>query len=62
MKVTIEIEDYSNPAKMPIRIHNAFADRNKVELEVKGERYTVSADELISAVKRAKLNDLMPIL
>lgn len=56
MKVTIELTDYSNPAKPSIRVHNAWMDSNKVELEVKGERYTLSADELISAVKRAKLN------
>lgn len=56
MKVTIELTDYSNPAKPSIRVHNAVFDSNKVELEVKGERYTLSADELISAIKRAKLN------
>ena len=54
MKVTCEINDYSNPAKCPIRVHNAWSDREKVELEVNGERYTVVADELISAIKRAK--------
>ena len=56
MTVTCEINDYSKPAKPPIRIHNAWNDSEKVELEVKGERYTVSAEELISAVKRATLN------
>lgn len=56
MKVTCEIKDYSNPIKPSIKIHNAWADHGKVELEVNGERYTVVADELISAVKRATLN------
>ena len=56
MKVTIVLTDYSNPPKPSIRVHNAWMDSNKVELEVKGERYTLSADELISAVKIAKLN------
>lgn len=56
MKVTIELTDYSTPAKPSIRVHNALFDGSKVELEVKGERYTLSADELISAVNRAKLN------
>ncbi len=55
MKVTCEIEDYSNPAKPCIKVHNAWCDGEKVELEVKGERYTVDAEELIGAVKRAKL-------
>lgn len=56
MKVTIELADYSNPQKPSIRVHNALFDSSKVELEVKGERYILSADELISAIKRAKLN------
>lgn len=56
MKVTCEINDYSNPAMPPIRIHNAWADSKCVELEVKGERYKVNAEELISAVKRTVVN------
>ena len=56
MKVTAEIMDYSNPAKPQIKVHNAWGDSSKVELEVEGERYTVSAEELISAIKRCTLN------
>ena len=56
MKVTCEIKDYSNPTKENIKVHNAWNDSGKVELEVNGERYTVVAEELISAVKRATLN------
>lgn len=56
MKVTCEISDYSNPSKPRIRIHNAWASSDRVELEIEGVRYTVNADELISAVKRAKLD------
>lgn len=55
MKVTVEINDYSKPAQPCIRIHNAWADGEKVELEVKGERYTVDGNELLSAIKRAML-------
>ena len=55
MRVTCEINDYSNPSMPCIRVHNAWNDSNKVELEVDGKRYTVVADELISAVIRAKL-------
>lgn len=56
MKVTCEIRDYSNPAKPNIIIHNAWNDSGKVELQIGNERYTVLADELISAVRRATLN------
>lgn len=55
MKVTCEITDYSKPAKPNIRVHNGFYSE-MVELEVREERYIVSADELISAIKRAKLD------
>lgn len=57
MKVTCEITDYSNPAKPNIRIHNAWNDNGRIELEVNGERYVVSAAELKSAVERATLNE-----
>lgn len=56
MKVTCEITDYSNPAKQSIRIHNAWNYGDRVELEVNGEIYVVSAAELKSAVERATLN------
>lgn len=52
MKVTVEIDDYSNPAKTNIRVHNAFANRKNVEIEVDGERRVVDGRELISAVER----------
>lgn len=55
MKVTVEINDYSNPAKAPIKVHSAWSDSNKVELEIDGVRYKVVAEELISAIKRANL-------
>lgn len=55
MKVTCEITDYSTPAQPNIRVHNGF-NSGMVELEIRGQRYVVSADELISAVQRAKLN------
>lgn len=52
MKITTEINDYSEPAKTPIRIHNHWNIGRFVELEVKGERYTVKGSELISAINR----------
>lgn len=57
MKVTVEVVDYSNPAKLPIRVHNAWGDGDKVEVEVNGERYTVDGIELISAIKRCLLDE-----
>ena len=59
MKVTVEIKDYSQPTQPCIRVHNAWHDGAKVELEVKGERYTVSGEELISAIKRAMVGTLL---
>ncbi len=59
MKVTVEINDYSNPVQPCIKVHNSWHDGSKVELEVKGERYTVSADELISAIKRATVGVML---
>lgn len=56
MKVTCEINDYSNPAKPSIRIHNAYFDKGKVELEINGERYKVDSEELKSAINRATLD------
>ena len=58
MKVACEINDYSDPQKPNIRIHNAWANHDCVELEVNGERYTVNAQELISAINKAQLNAL----
>ena len=56
MKVTCEINDYSNPRKPQIRVHNSWREGGMVDLEVDGVRYTVDAEELISAIERAKLN------
>lgn len=52
MKVSVEVDDYSNPAKPSIRVHNAYADRDKVEIEVDGVRHIVMGVELISAIER----------
>ena len=56
MKVTCEVKDYSNPAKPNIRVHNAWNDSGKVEIEINDERYTVVAEEIISAIERATLD------
>lgn len=59
MKVTCEINDYSKPAQPCIKVHNAWQDGAKVEIEVKGERYIVSGEELISAIKRAMVGVML---
>jgi hypothetical protein len=56
MKITAEINDYSEPAKTHIRVHNHWKNGGMVELEVNGERYTVKGSELISAINRCMLN------
>lgn len=56
MQVTVEINDYSNPAKLPIRVHNAWNYGENVEIEIDGVRYTVNGNELISAIKRCLLD------
>jgi len=56
MKITAKINDYSNPSKAPILVHNHWNHGEMVELEVNGERYTVKGSELISAINRCMLN------
>lgn len=58
MKITTEINDYSEPAKTPIRVHNHWSIGSFVELEVNGERYTVKGSELISAINRCMTDTL----
>lgn len=56
MNITCEINDYSNPAQIPIRVHNAVFNGTKVELEIEGRRFTVDGEELISAIKRCMMD------
>lgn len=56
MKVTCEINDYSNPQKPRIRVHNAWSIGEHVELEINGERYEVNGAELISAINKCMLD------
>ena len=58
MKVTVELEDYSNPAKTHVRVHSDWRDGDYVEIEIAGDRHVVSGEELISAVKRCMINEL----
>ena len=56
MKVTCEITDYSAPAQPSLRVHNAWGNGDRVELEIEGKRYTVNGKELISAIQRCLLD------
>lgn len=53
IKVTCELKDYSEPVKPEIRVHSHWNYNDLVELEVKGERYTVNGRDLITAVENA---------
>ena len=56
MRVTIEINDYSEPAKPSIRVHGSWNNGKKVELEVDGKFYRVDGEEMRSAISRAMLD------
>lgn len=53
MKVTVEVEDYSNPRMSNIKVHNSWNCNDTVEIEVEGKRYTVIANEMIEAIEKA---------
>ena len=53
MKVTTELNDYSDPAQPNIRVHNHWNNHDFVVLEIDGKRYTVSAREMTKAVENA---------
>lgn len=50
VKVTCEVKDYSEPAKPSIRVHSHWNINRFVEIEVKGERYTVNGNDLKVAI------------
>ena len=57
MKVTCEINDYSNPQQLQIKVHSTWNYSSKfVELEVDGKRYTVKGLELIGAINKCLLS------
>lgn len=58
MRVLCEIDDYSNPKQPKIKIHSKSFDGTMIDLEINNIKYTVCADELISAINKAKLNVL----
>ena len=56
MRVTCEIDTYSDTAKPSIRIHSHWNQQNYVEIEIGGERYTVDGNELKTAVTNCMNN------
>lgn len=55
MKVTCQINDYTNPMQTEIRVHNHWC-HGMVEVEVDGIRRSVNGNELIEAIRNC-LND-----
>lgn len=51
VKVTCEINEYSDSTKSRILVHNHWNSNEFVELEIKGERYKLSAIELKTAIE-----------
>lgn len=50
VKVTCQINDYSEPAKVSLKVHSHWNINRLVELEIGGERYTVNGNELKTAI------------
>lgn len=50
VKVTCQIEDYSEPRKESLKVHSHRNISRLVELEIDGKRYTVNGNELKTAI------------
>lgn len=54
IKVTNELRNYDEPAKTSIRVHSHWNEPSKVVIEfVGGQSRTVSARDLLAAIKNA---------
>ena len=53
IKVTCQINDYSEPEQPSIKVHAHWNDSNMVVLEIDGKKYTVSGKELKTAIDNA---------
>ena len=51
IKVTCRVEERSDKVKESILINNHWNDKNKIEIEINGERHTFLGNELIEAIK-----------
>lgn len=50
VKVTCQIEDYSESRKESLKIHSHWNIKRFVELEIDGKRYTVNGNDLKTAI------------
>jgi len=50
IKVTCQISNYDEPAKQSIFLHNHWNRKEMIVIEINGEKYTVLAKDLISAI------------
>lgn len=54
VKVTNELNSYDEPAKTSVLVHSHWNEPRKVVIEFRGgEKRTITADELIAAIKNA---------
>ena len=53
IKVTCQINDYSNPAQPSIKVHAHWNESKMVVIEIDGKEYTVSGKELKIAIDNA---------
>ncbi len=51
IKVTCTVQNYDNPAKEDLKVHSHWHQKEMVELEINGQRYTVLARDVEAAVK-----------
>lgn len=50
VKVTCQIEDYSEPREESLKVHNHWNINRFVELEIGGKKYIVNGNELKTAI------------
>lgn len=50
VKVTRQVDAYSEPAKESLKIHNHWHISRFVEVEIGGKRYTVDGNDLKKAI------------
>lgn len=50
VKVTCQVDDYSEPAKESLKIHSHQHMSGFVEVEIDGKRYTVDGNDLKKAI------------
>jgi len=51
VKITCQLNDYSEPHKATLRVHNHWNSDRLIEIEIEEKRYTVSGNDMIEAIK-----------